>query len=479
MKKTKIICTMGPNTENEDTLREMIIAGMDVARFNFSHGTHEEQLTKFNLLKKVREELNIPVAAMLDTKGPEIRTGKLVGGEPVCLEPGSEYTLTTREVIGDASVGHVTYDGLPEDVSEGDKILIDDGLIELTVLSIEDTDIRCRVYNGGMLGQQKGVNVPGVHVRLPDLTEQDQKDIVFAIEHDFDFIAASFVRSAECIHSIRRILNSFDSKIQIIAKIENQDGVEHLDEILEASDGIMVARGDMGVEIPPEDVPHVQKQMIARCNAVSKPVITATQMLDSMIRNPRPTRAEVADVANAIYDGTDVIMLSGESAVGKYPVEAVKMMVKIAETTEKFFDHAAYREKKLGGGKLNITNTVCLSSVSAAAQLNARCILAPTLSGYTCRMLSKWRPDVDIVGLTPNDRVLRQMQILWGVRPVKAQWQLSTEQLAQNAVNTAKERGYVTSGDTVVMTTGVINNAPGEPLRAAGYTNMMRVLPIE
>lgn len=367
MKKTKIICTMGPNTENEDTLREMIIAGMDVARFNFSHGTHEEQLTKFNLLKKVREELNIPVAAMLDTKGPEIRTGKLVGGEPVCLEPGSEYTLTTREVIGDASVGHVTYDGLPEDVSEGDKILIDDGLIELTVLSIEDTDIRCRVYNGGMLGQQKGVNVPGVHVRLPDLTEQDQKDIVFAIEHDFDFIAASFVRSAECIHSIRRILNSFDSKIQIIAKIENQDGVEHLDEILEASDGIMVARGDMGVEIPPEDVPHVQKQMIARCNAVSKPVITATQMLDSMIRNPRPTRAEVADVANAIYDGTDVIMLSGESAVGKYPVEAVKMMVKIAETTEKFFDHAAYREKELGGGKLNITNTVCLSSVSAAA----------------------------------------------------------------------------------------------------------------
>ena len=234
MKKTKIICTMGPNTENEDTLREMIIAGMDVARFNFSHGTHEEQLTKFNLLKKVREELNIPVAAMLDTKGPEIRTGKLVGGEPVCLEPGSEYTLTTREVIGDASVGHVTYDGLPEDVSEGDKILIDDGLIELTVISIEDTDIRCRVYNGGMLGQQKGVNVPGVHVRLPDLTEQDQKDIVFAIEHDFDFIAASFVRSAECIHSIRRILNSFDSKIQIIAKIENQDGVEHLDEILEA-----------------------------------------------------------------------------------------------------------------------------------------------------------------------------------------------------------------------------------------------------
>lgn len=476
MKKTKIICTMGPNTENEDTLREMIIAGMDVARFNFSHGTHEEQLAKFNLLKKVREELNIPVAAMLDTKGPEIRTGKLVGGEPVCLEPGSEYTLTTREVIGDASVGHVTYDGLPEDVSEGDKILIDDGLIELTVLSIEDTDIRCRVYNGGMLGQQKGVNVPGVHVRLPDLTEQDQKDIVFAIEHDFDFIAASFVRSAECIHSIRRILNSFDSKIQIIAKIENQDGVEHLDEILEASDGIMVARGDMGVEIPPEDVPHVQKQMIARCNAVSKPVITATQMLDSMIRNPRPTRAEVTDVANAIYDGTDAIMLSGETAMGKYPVEALRMMVHIAESSEPYLDYGEYSHRNINAYDRLISNALSRATVWTADALHAKAIIAPTMHGFTTNLISNWRPRCTIIGMSPNKDVLRKMQLSWGVEPVVSVREATTDELIEHSVEIAKKRGYIQSGDKVVVTVGV--KQKHQPANSLGETNNLRVIEV-
>lgn len=477
MKKTKIICTMGPNTENEDTLREMIIAGMDVARFNFSHGTHEEQLTKFNLLKKVREELNIPVAAMLDTKGPEIRTGKLVGGEPVCLEPGSEYTLTTREVIGDASVGHVTYDGLPEDVSEGDKILIDDGLIELTVLSIEDTDIRCRVYNGGMLGQQKGVNVPGVHVRLPDLTEQDQKDIVFAIEHDFDFIAASFVRSAECIHSIRRILNSFDSKIQIIAKIENQDGVEHLDEILEASDGIMVARGDMGVEIPPEDVPHVQKQMIARCNAVSKPVITATQMLDSMIRNPRPTRAEVADVANAIYDGTDAIMLSGETAAGKYPVDALQMMAEIAEMTEPHLDYKVFIEHRSMDGREKISSAVALATVRTAKNLKANAIVTPTMSGNTARLISNFRPKVPIYAITPNSTIQHKLQLIWGVTPLKGYQRDTTDHIMSQAMNVVRSRHLIHKGDLVVFTAGdpATNMTNGH----GAVTNMMHVIEAE
>lgn len=478
MKKTKIICTMGPNTEKEEVLRELIVQGMDVARFNFSHGTHEEHAAKLALLKKVREEMKVPVAAMLDTKGPEIRTGRLENGQPVELVGGSEYTLTTREVIGNAEIGHITYQGLPEDVKPGDRILIDDGLIEMTVLDKTETEIHCRVDNGGMLGERKGVNVPGVSVRLPDITAQDQEDIVFGIEQGFDYIAASFVRSAGCIRSIRRILNSFDSKMQIIAKIENQDGVDHLDEILEVCDGIMVARGDMGVEIAPEKIPHIQKEIIRKCNEACKPVITATQMLDSMMRNPRPTRAEVTDVANAIYDGTDVIMLSGETAVGRYPVEAVRMMAQIANTTEAFLDYDTYRERQISRHKNSITNTVCYSSVSAATQLNAKCILAPTLSGYTCRMLSKWRPGVEILGLSPNDRVLRQMQLLWGVKPLKVQWQTSTEELVSCSVETARAEGYLKPGDTVVLTSGVVGE-PGEQVRAAGYTNMMRVLPIE
>lgn len=478
MKKTKIICTIGPSSDSEERLRELIEEGMDIARFNFSHGTHEEHLVKLNRLKKVREEMGVPVAALLDTKGPEIRTGLLENGEPVTLTEGEEYTLTTRDIVGNDKIGHINYDGLAEDVKAGDRILIDDGLIELTVLETTETDIRCRIDNGGKLGQRKGVNVPGVSVRLPDLTEQDQEDIVFGIEAGYDFIAASFVRSADCIRSIRKILNSFDSKIQIIAKIENKDGVDNLDEILDAADGIMVARGDMGVEIPPEEVPHIQKRIIRKCNDVSKPVITATQMLDSMIRNPRPTRAEVADVANAIYDGTDAIMLSGETAAGKYPIESVQMMSQIAKATEEYLDHSSYRQRLGSRNRHNITNVVCLSSVSAAAEVGAECILAPTLSGYTCRMLSKWRPGVEIIGLTPNDRVLRQLQLLWGVRPMKIKWQQTTGELVRYSVDRVKEEGLVKDGDRVVLTTGCVN-APGEAVRAAGYTNMMRVLIVD
>ncbi len=477
-KKTKIICTMGPNAEDPAVMRRLIEEGMDVARFNFSHGSHEEHLKKLNMLKQLREEMGIPVAAMLDTKGPEIRTGLLEGGQPVSLEPGKPYTLTTREVIGNQEIGHITYEGLPEDVKPGDFILIDDGLIQLRVESVEETEIHCTVKNGGLLGQQKGVNVPGVKIRLPDITAQDQDDIAFGIQEGFDFIAASFVRNAGCIRAIRRILNAFDSKIQIIAKIENREGVDNIDEILDACDGVMVARGDMGVEIPPEEVPYIQKEIIRKCNEACKPVITATQMLDSMMRNPRPTRAEVADVANAIYDGTDVIMLSGETAVGKYPVEAVKMMAKIARTTEEHLDHKAYRQRQLTRHQGDVTNVVCYSSVSAATQLGARMIMTPTMSGFTARMLSKWRPAVAVLGMTPNDRVLRQMQLLWGVKPVKIQWECSTEELIPACIREARESGMVHPGDRVVITAGVVNE-PKEEKRGVSSTNMMRILEVD
>ena len=322
MKKTKIICTMGPNSDDRELMKALALNGMDIARFNFSHGDYEEQKARLDMLKSVREELDIPVAALLDTKGPEIRTGLLKDGKKVTLTQGETYTLTTREVVGDNRTGHINYDGLGEDVSAGNRILIDDGLIELEVVEVSGPDIVCRIVNGGELGERKGVNVPNVKIKLPALTEKDKADIRFGIDQGFDFIAASFVRTADAIREIREILDEAGSAIQIIAKIENAEGIENLDAIIEASDGIMVARGDMGVEIPAEKVPHIQKLIIQKCNLACKPVITATQMLDSMIRNPRPTRAEVSDVSNAVYDGTDAVMLSGETAMGKYPLEA-------------------------------------------------------------------------------------------------------------------------------------------------------------
>lgn len=347
MKKTKIICTMGPNTNDKNIMMELAKNGMNVARFNFSHGDYNEHMERLELLKEVRKELDIPVAALLDTKGPEIRTGLLKDGKKVTLKDGQTFTLTTREVVGDDHIGHINYSGLNEDVAAGNKILIDDGLIELDVVEVKGTDIVCKVANGGELGEKKGVNVPNVKIKLPALTDKDKEDIVFGIKQGFDFIAASFVRTADCIREIKGILEAHGSSMKVIAKIENAEGIENLDAIIEASDGIMVARGDMGVEIPAEKVPYIQKMIIRKCNEQCKSVITATQMLDSMIRNPRPTRAEVTDVANAVYDGTDAVMLSGETAMGKYPVEALKMMATIVEDSESHLDYEAYRRRKV------------------------------------------------------------------------------------------------------------------------------------
>ncbi len=356
MKKTKIICTMGPNSDNRQIMVDLALNGMDIARFNFSHGDHEEQKARLDQLKSVREELDLPIAALLDTKGPEIRTGLLKDGKKVTLTEGQEFTLTTRQVEGDESICHINYRGLN---------LIDDGLIELEVEAVDGTEIRCRVVNGGELGERKGVNVPNVKVKLPALTEKDKEDIWFGIEEGFDFIAASFVRSADAIIEIKQMLDVAGSNIKVIAKIENAEGIDNIDAIIQASDGIMVARGDMGVEIPAERVPYIQKEIIRKCNEASKPVITATQMLDSMIRNPRPTRAEVTDVANAVYDGTDAVMLSGETAMGKYPVEALKMMAQIAEETESHLDYHAYLNRNVSAENLRkISNAVCFSSVS-------------------------------------------------------------------------------------------------------------------
>ena len=478
MKKTKIICTMGPNEDNREIMVELAKNGMDIARFNFSHGSHEEQKTRLDQLKSVRDELGLPIAALLDTKGPEIRTGMLKDEKKVTLVEGQEYTLTTRQVVGDENIGHINYAGLPEDVAAGNKILIDDGLIELLVTSVEGTDIHCTVVNGGELGQRKGVNVPKVKVKLPALTEKDKEDIWFGIEQGFDFIAASFVRTADAVREIRAMLNEAGSSIQIIAKIENAEGIENLDDIIEASDGIMVARGDMGVEIPPEQVPHIQKELIRKCNQACKPVITATQMLDSMIRNPRPTRAEVGDVANAVYDGTDVVMLSGETAMGKYPIEALKMMAQICETTEQFLDYNAYRQRKVSAeNEHNISNAVCYSSVATAHDLKAKVIIAPTITGFTTRLLSKWRPAAQIIGLSPNATTVRQMQLYWGVKPYEARRADSTDLLIESSLETLKEKNVLTAGDVAVVTAGVVNKVDRhEP---AAYTNIMRVVVVD
>ena len=440
MKKTKIICTMGPNTNDRELIKSLALAGMDVARFNFSHGDHEEQAGRFALVKSVREELNIPIATLLDTKGPEIRTGDLKDDKKVTLKENQKFTLTTRDVLGDETIGRITYAGLPQDVSKGNTILIDDGLIELRVNNVIDgTDIECTVVNGGELGSRKGVNVPNVSIRLPGITDKDKDDI------------------------------------PVIAKIENAEGIKNLDEIIRVADGIMVARGDMGVEIPAEQVPHIQKEIIKKCNAAYKTVITATQMLDSMIRNPRPTRAEVTDVANAIYDGTDVVMLSGETANGKYPLEALKMMVKIAETTEqdlpkKYADYAKLHTKR------GVSSAVTNATVQTAENLNAKAIVCPTISGFTARLASKLKPDTQIVGCSPYDAVLRKMQIYWGVRPVKTAIETSTDKIIEHALVTAENAGYIGEGDVVIVSAGIATNS--SPTSKRGLTNTMRVVTI-
>lgn len=479
MKKTKIICTMGPNTNDRNLMLELAKNGMDIARFNFSHGDYEEQSGRINILKSVREELNLPIAMLLDTKGPEIRTGLLKDGKKVQLVEGNAYTLTTEEVIGDETKCYINYHGLPKDVKSGNKILIDDGLIELEVLQVGETDISCKIVNGGELGEKKGINVPNVEVKLPALTEKDKEDIIFGIEQGMDFIAASFVRSAEGIKEIKEILQAHNSGMMVIAKIENAQGIKNLDEIIRYSDGIMVARGDLGVEIPAEQVPQLQKMIIRKCNDNYKPVITATQMLDSMIRNPRPTRAEVTDVANAIYDGTDAIMLSGETAMGKHPVEALKMMVQIAESTEPYLDfsHISMKPHRTR----EISSAVAYSSVATAMGLGAKYIVAPTVTGATARLVSKLKPPTNILAISPVENTLRKMQLYWGVRPLKIMEvdvsEDSTEKIMNRSIELIKEKELVEGGDLIVLTAGV--PAPSLTDRARGVTNNMRVVVID
>ena len=431
-----------------------------------------------DILKKVREELNIPVAAMLDTKGPEIRTGVLKDGKKVSLKEGQTFTLTTREIVGDETITHINYSGLNEDVAAGNKILIDDGLIELEVVKVDGTEIVCTVINGGELGEKKGVNVPNVKIKLPALTEKDKEDIRFGIKQGFDFIAASFVRTADCIREIKEMLDAEGSAIKVIAKIENAEGIENLDEIIAVADGIMVARGDMGVEIPAQEVPHIQKEIIRKCNEACKTVITATQMLDSMIRNPRPTRAEVTDVANAVYDGTDAVMLSGETAMGKYPIDALKMMVSIVEETEAYLDYSAYRRRKVTEENMkNISNAVCSASVSTAHDIGADYIIAPSITGFTSMMLSKWRPAARIIGMSPSTTTVRQMMLQWGVTPVWSRRAESTDELIENSLEELKSGNVINSGDLAVITAGIVTYARRH--EAATATNIMRVVSVD
>ncbi len=477
MKKTKIICTMGPTTDDPEILRKLIKSGMDVARFNFSHGTHEEQKKRMDRLKKLRDEEKKPIAILLDTKGPEIRTGLLADGKKVMLEQGAQFILSTEPCMGTKEKVSITYEGLVSDVQIGGRILIDDGLIELEVKEKKGKDIVCTVISGGELGEHKGVNVPNVAVRLPAITDQDKEDIRFGVEQNIDFIAASFVRDAECILEIKAFLKECKApEIPIIAKIENAEGIGNIDEIIRAADGIMVARGDLGVEIPAEEVPYLQKMMIQKCNENYKTVITATQMLDSMIRNPRPTRAEVTDVANAVYDGTDAVMLSGETAAGKYPVEAVEMMVHIVENTEKHLDYDSILKKTKSHRMRSTSSALGFAAVATANNLGAKCILTPTVSGTTARIVSKFKPKMELIGVSPNARTLRRMQLYWGVRPLRSVEENTTEDICNSAIEIAEAKSYIDTGDIVVLTAGIPSGNEGG--RRTFASDMMRIATI-
>ena len=478
MKKTKVVCTMGPNTNDRELLKKLIENGMDVARFNFSHGDHEEQKSRMDLLKELRQELNTNTAILLDTKGPEIRTGVLKGGKRIMLKAGEQFTLTTEEIEGDESKVSITYEGLVQDVDAGRVILIDDGLIELKVVGKSEKEIFCEVINGGELGERKGVNVPNVAVRLPAITEKDKDDISFGVEQGIDFIAASFVRNAECVLEIKAYLKELGAPyVPIIAKVENAEGIKNIDEIIRAADGVMVARGDLGVEIPAEEVPYLQKMIIQKCNMNFKTVITATQMLDSMMRNPRPTRAEVTDVANAVYDGTDAVMLSGETAQGKYPLEALQMMVHIIQNTEQHLDYEGMLEKTGGHLKSGVSSAIGYSSVLAASNLNAKCIITPSVSGATARVVSNLRPRQVILGVTPNERTLRRMSIYWGVKPIKSQAFNTTDDICDGAIELAKVKQFVETGEIVVITAGI--PSPNVKKERSATSNMMRIATVE
>ena len=478
MKKTKIICTMGPNTNDAGLMRALVQNGMDIARFNFSHGDHEEQKARLDMLKTIREEEHKPVAILLDTKGPEIRTGILKDGKKINLQAGNLFTLSTEDIVGDESKVSITYAGLVEDVQVGSTILVDDGLIGLKVKEKKAKEIVCTVINGGELGERKGVNVPNVPVRLPAITDKDREDIRFGVEQEIDFIAASFVRNAECILEIKAFLRECGAPyIPIIAKIENAEGIKNIDEIIRCADGIMVARGDLGVEIPAEEVPYLQKMMIQKCNDNYKPVITATQMLDSMIRNPRPTRAEVTDVANAVYDGTDAVMLSGETAQGKYPVEALQMMVHIVENTEEHLDYETLLKKAEEHRMKSTSSALGHATVTTANNLGAKCIITPSVSGATARVVSKFKPRTEIIGVTPNEATLRRMQIYWGVRPLKSIEFSTTEDICNGAIELICAKQIAESGDIIVLTAGI--PSPNVQAQKTSVSNIMRIAVVD
>ena len=468
MRKTKIVCTLGPATNDVETMKQLILNGMDAARINFSHGTYETHAETIAKLKQAREELGAPIPLILDTKGPEIRV-KTFKEDKVRLEEDAAFTLTTREVEGDAHIVSVTYADLPKDVHRGSRILIDDGLIELKVEDITETDVVCKVVNGGVVKSRKGVNLPGVEVNLPSLMEKDIEDLKFGVENGFDIVAASFIRSAEDVLKIRRVLEeNGGGQMHIISKIENQQGVENIDKILEASDGIMVARGDLGVEIPPEEVPLVQKILIAKANRIGKPVITATQMLESMVHSPRPTRAEANDVANAIFDGSDAIMLSGETAAGAYPLEAVATMARIALKAESAVDYAAKLANATEPARVNITNAISMAACATAAELKTAAITTVTKSGFTARMISRYRPACPLIASTSDETVWRQMNLIWGCKPMYYTGELPRGGVFDTALEIAVRSGLLKNGDTVV-------SALGMPLGFSGATNTLRV----
>ena len=467
MRKTKIICTLGPSTDKDGVLRELVANGMNVARFNFSHGSHEEHKGRLDNLKAIRAELGKPVAALLDTKGPEIRLKEFKNGVEM-LEAGQTFTLTTREVEGTKEICSITYKDLPQDVHEGGTIMLDDGLIKLAIKSVTDTDIVCEVLNSGKIKTKKGVNVPGVHLSMPYLSQRDRDDIIFGVQQGFDFIAASFVRTAQDVYDIRNLLNEYDSNIRIIAKIENREGVNNIDSILAAADAVMVARGDLGVEIDFTELPGIQKSVIDRSFSFGKPIVTATQMLDSMMVNPRPTRAEISDVANAIYDGTSAIMLSGETAAGAYPVEALKTMSAIAERTE---NEVHYRDNRLvdaSKGQISVSDATAHAACLTAKDVNASAIVTVSESGNTARLLSKYRPAQPIIACVMNEQVQRQLAISWGITPLMMPLAHSTDELIEMSTSLAKENGYLHDGELAVVTAGV-------PVGVSGTTNMIKI----
>lgn len=468
MRNTKIVCTLGPSTDKDGVLRALIKNGMNVARFNFSHGDYDEHRRRFEALRSLSKELNRPVAAMLDTKGPEIRLGTFKNGSEN-LVAGQKFTLTSREIEGTNEISSITYKELPRDVQPGGRIMLDDGLISLRIENVTDTDIHCIVENDGVIKTKKGVNVPGVHLSMPYMSNRDRSDILFGVEQGFDLISASFTRCAQDILEIRHLVNENGGNIRIIAKIENQEGVDNIDEILSVADGIMVARGDMGVEIDFAEIPAIQKHLIDRTMSAGKLVITATQMLDSMISNPRPTRAEITDVANAIYDGSSAVMLSGETAAGKYPVEALKAMSKIADTAESDSNYNSLVHHALSDdSRLNISAAVAHAACTTASDIHASAIITVSKSGETARLLSRCRPGTPIIACVMDECVRRQLNAYWGITPLIMPYAHSTDEMISMSVETAEQAGLIHPGEMVVVTAGV-------PVGVSGTTNMIKV----